>query len=135
MTQPIRRPRIAVSGLGRMGAHHALHFLHRVPKASLVAVFTPSDKEPAWAHENLAPWGATVYRDYDAMLAHERLEAVCVATVTTAHAEQAVKAIEVGMHVLCEKLFSTQLDVVSGSSFQSNPVQSKLIQFNSPRLI
>jgi myo-inositol 2-dehydrogenase/D-chiro-inositol 1-dehydrogenase len=47
------------------------------------------------------------------MLKHGGLEAVCVATVTTAHAEQTIKAIETGLHVLCEKPLSTKLDVVS----------------------
>jgi myo-inositol 2-dehydrogenase/D-chiro-inositol 1-dehydrogenase len=112
MAQPVRRLRIAVSGLGRMGARHALHFLHRTPKAELVAAFTPDDKEAEWARSNLEPWGVKIYRDYDEMLTHSRLEAVCVATVTTAHADQAIKAIEAGKHVLCEKPFSTQVDVV-----------------------
>ncbi|KAH7382140.1 hypothetical protein BKA66DRAFT_113542 [Pyrenochaeta sp. MPI-SDFR-AT-0127] len=112
MSQPVRRLRVAVSGLGRMGARHANHFLHRTPKAELVAAFTPDDKEIAWAKENLAPWGVKIYTDFDEMLKHEGLEAVCVATVTTVHAEQTIKAIEAGKHVLCEKPLSTKLDVV-----------------------
>jgi myo-inositol 2-dehydrogenase/D-chiro-inositol 1-dehydrogenase len=112
MAPAIRRLRIAVSGLGRMGARHALHFLHRVPKAELVAAFTPAENEIAWAKENLEPWGVKIYTDFDEMLKHEGLEAVCVATVTTVHAEQTIKAIEAGKHVLCEKPLSTKLDVV-----------------------
>ncbi|KAF2847171.1 NAD(P)-binding protein [Plenodomus tracheiphilus IPT5] len=111
MAQPVRRLRIAVSGLGRMGARHANHFLHRTPKAELVAAFTPDPKEQAWAKENLEPWGVKIYTDFDQLLKHEGLEAVCVATVTTAHAEQTIKAIEAGKHVLCEKPLSTKLDV------------------------
>lgn len=95
-----------------MGARHALHFLHRTPKAELVAAFTPDQKEAAWAKENLEPFGVKVYNDYDQMLKHEGLEAVVVATVTTAHAEQSIKAIKAGKHVLCEKPFSTKLEVV-----------------------
>ncbi|XP_014560124.1 hypothetical protein COCVIDRAFT_13019 [Bipolaris victoriae FI3] len=110
MTPTIRRLRVAVSGLGRMGARHANHFLHRTPRAELVAAFTPDKKELAWAKENLEPWGVKIYTDYDEMLKHEGLEAVCVATVTTVHAEQTIKAIEAGKHVLCEKPLSTKLD-------------------------
>lgn len=113
MSKPVRKLRIAVSGLGRMGSRHANHFLHRTPKAELVAAFTPDQKEVAWAREHLEPWGVKVYTDYDQMLKHEGLEAVCVATVTTAHAEQSIKAIEAGMHVLCEKPLSTKLEIVS----------------------
>lgn len=108
----LRRLKVACSGLGRMGARHALHFLHRTPKAELVAAFTPDPKEAAWAKENLEPWGVKIYNDYDQMLKYEGLEAVVVATVTTAHAEQSIKAIKAGKHVLCEKPFSTNLEVV-----------------------
>ncbi|RYN49322.1 hypothetical protein AA0118_g11439 [Alternaria tenuissima] len=112
MAPAVRRLRVAVSGLGRMGARHANHFLHRTPKAELVAAFTPAENEIAWAKENLEPWGVKIYTDYDEMLKHEGLEAVCVATVTTVHAEHTIKAIEAGKHVLCEKPLSTKLDVV-----------------------
>lgn len=108
----VRRLKVAVSGLGRMGARHANHFLHRTPKAELVAAFTPDPKELAWAKENLEPWGVKIYQDFDQLLKHEGLEAVCVATVTTVHAEQTIKAIEAGKHVLCEKPLSTKLEIV-----------------------
>ena len=112
MAPAVRRLRVAVSGLGRMGARHALHFLHRTPRAELTAVFTPDEEEVAWARKNLEPWGVTIYTDYDEMLEHEDLKAVCIATVTTVHAEQTIKAIESGKHVLCEKPLSTKLDAV-----------------------
>ena len=112
MAPTVRRLRVAVSGLGRMGARHALHFLHRTPRAELTAAFTPNEEEVAWARENLEPWGVTIYTNYDEMLKHKGLEAVCIATVTTVHAEQTIKAIESGKHVLCEKPLSTKLDVV-----------------------
>lgn len=110
-----------------MGARHANHFLHRTPKAELVAAFTPAENEIAWAKENLEPWGVKIYTDYDEMLKHEGLEAVCVATVTTAHAEQTIKAIEAGKHVLCEKPLSTKLDVVR-ISLHSHPEDLRLIR-------
>jgi len=47
------------------------------------------------------------------MLRHPGLQAVVVATVTTVHAEQAIKAIQAGKHVLCEKPLSTTVDIVS----------------------
>ena len=47
------------------------------------------------------------------MLRHEGLEAVLIATVTTVHAEMAIKAIDRGLHVLCEKPLSTSVEVVS----------------------
>lgn len=53
-----------------------------------------------------------MYTDYDEMLKHPGLEAVVVATVTTVHAEQAIKAIKANKHVLCEKPLSTSVEIV-----------------------
>lgn len=40
------------------------------------------------------------------------LQAVVVASATTVHAEQAIKAIEQGLHVFCEKPLSTSPSIV-----------------------
>lgn len=106
-----RRLKVAVSGLGRMGARHALHFLNRTPRAELVAAFSPDEKEIAWGKQYLEPYGTKLYTDYDEMLKHEDLEAVVIATVTTVHAEQAIKAINADKHVLCEKPLSTSVEI------------------------
>lgn len=96
-----------------MGARHALNFLNRTPRAELVAAFTPDEKEAAWARTNLE--GVKIYSNYDEMLKHPGLEAVIVATVTTVHAEQAIKAITADKHVLCEKPLSTSVEIVGGA--------------------
>ncbi|KAH6982188.1 hypothetical protein BKA56DRAFT_550089 [Ilyonectria sp. MPI-CAGE-AT-0026] len=101
--------KIACAGLGRMGARHALNFHNRTPRAELVAAFTPVQKEVEWARVHLE--GVTIYMDYDEMLKHPGLQAVVVATVTTAHAEEAIKAIEADKHVLCEKPLSTSVEI------------------------
>lgn len=106
-----RKLNVAISGLGRMGARHALNFFTRTPRANVVAAFTPEPKEAAWAAEHLPE--VKIYNNYDEMLKHPGLEAVVVATVTTAHAEQAIKAIEANKHVLCEKPLSTSVEIVS----------------------
>ncbi|KAF3023172.1 hypothetical protein G7054_g9307 [Neopestalotiopsis clavispora] len=106
---PIRKLKVGIAGLGRMGARHALNFQNRTPRADLVAAFTPDPKEATWAATELP--GVKVYTDYDEMLKHEGLEAVVVASVTTAHAEQAIKAINANKHVLCEKPLSTSVEI------------------------
>ncbi|KAI9163569.1 scyllo-inositol 2-dehydrogenase (NAD(+)) [Paramyrothecium foliicola] len=106
-----RKLRIACAGLGRMGARHALNFLNRTPRAQLVAAFTPDPKEVDWARNHLEPSGVTIYTNYDDMLRHPGLEAVVIATVTTAHADEAIKAIEADKHVLCEKPLSTSVEI------------------------
>ena len=116
-----RRLKVAVSGLGRMGARHALHFLNRTPRAELVAAYSPDEKEIAWGKQHLEPYGTKLYTDYDEMLKHEGLEAVVIATVTTVHAEQAIKAINADKHVLCEKPLSTSVEIVRSRLPPSTP--------------
>ncbi len=107
-----RKLKIACAGLGRMGKRHALHFLNRTPRAELVAASTPDDEEIQWAKQHLEPYGVRLYKDYDEMLKQEGLQAVVIASVTTVHAEQAIKAIETNLHVLCEKPLSTSVEIV-----------------------
>ncbi|CEL01251.1 Putative NAD binding Rossmann fold oxidoreductase [Aspergillus calidoustus] len=106
-----QRLKIGCAGLGRMGKRHALNFLQRTPRAELVAASTPDDTEIEWAKEHLAPYGVTIYKNYDDMLKHEGLEAVVVASATAVHAEQAIKAINAEKHVLCEKPLSTSVEI------------------------
>jgi myo-inositol 2-dehydrogenase/D-chiro-inositol 1-dehydrogenase len=118
---PPQKLKIACAGLGRMGKRHALHFLNRTPRADLVAASTPDDNEIQWAKQHLEPFGVRLYKDYDEMLKQEGLQAVVIASVTTVHAEQAIKGIEANLHVLCEKPLSTSVEVVSFTLSSSSP--------------
>jgi predicted dehydrogenase len=44
-----------------------------------------------------------IYRDFEKMLADEKLDALSLALPTYLHAEYSIKALDAGMHVLCEK--------------------------------
>ncbi|KAL4757932.1 Gfo/Idh/MocA family protein [Aspergillus foveolatus] len=103
---------IAVVGLGRMGKRHVHTLLYRVPRARVVAVCTTEPHEIEWAKSKAeyTEFGIAVYEDYDNMLASQAdLHAVWVSTSTDVHAIQSLKAIEKGLHVLCEKPISTDL--------------------------
>lgn len=106
-----KKLRVAAAGLGRMGHRHALNFLNRTPRAELVAAFSPDPAELQWGKQHLEPYGVTLYDDYDKMLQHEGLDAVVIGTATSVHAEEAIKAMERNLHVLCEKPLSTSIDV------------------------
>ncbi|KAH6990033.1 putative NAD binding Rossmann fold oxidoreductase [Ilyonectria destructans] len=103
--------KIGVAGLGRMGKRHALNFFQQVPRAELVAVSSPDAAERQWAQETLGESGVAVYENYDDMIRHEGLEAVCVASATIVHAPQTIAAIAAGKHVLCEKPLATTPEV------------------------
>lgn len=105
----VRKLQVAVSGLGRMGARHAKHLLEKTPRAELVAACDPNPEARAWALQHLTPYGTKIYEDFDEMLKHPGLEAVCVAGITTEHAPQTIRAIQANKHVLCEKPLSTDI--------------------------
>ncbi|KAF6805980.1 myo-inositol 2-dehydrogenase [Colletotrichum sojae] len=106
--------RIAVAGLGRMGRRHVQNIIHRVPRASVVAVCSTDlhELEQARSSPEYAEFGVTVYDSYDAMLAHPGLQAVWISTSTDVHASQTLAAIAAGLHVLCEKPLSTNMDEI-----------------------
>lgn len=114
--------KVAIAGLGRMGARHAHHFYALTPRAEVIAASSPVQHELDWAKDNLG--GARTYLDYDEMLEKEQangLQAVVIASATSVHAEQAIKAIRRGLHVLCEKPLSINVDEVCLHSFHLSP--------------
>lgn len=108
-----KRLQVGIVGLGRMGRRHATNFLERTFRADVVAAWAFDEREAEWGYQQLQPHGATIYTDYDKFLQHAGLEAVVIATVAGAHAEQALKAIEQEKHVLCEKPLSISAEIVS----------------------
>ena len=82
--------------------------------AEVVAVCSSAPHELTWARDNAEykSWDISVYDSYDAMLDHPGLEAVWVSTSTDVHASQALAGIKHGLHVLCEKPLSTDLEEV-----------------------
>ena len=130
---PGKKLRVGIAGLGRMGTHHpsspactkesttltqhkpgqrhALSCHKLTPRAQVVAASTPDARERKWAAENLED--VQVYSNYYQMLDKADLQAVVVASITSVHAEQTVAAIERGLHVLCEKPLSVDVDIVS----------------------
>lgn len=106
------RVNIAVAGLGRMGKRHVRSLLDRVPQAQVVAVCSTSAEELSWAREEYKDWGIAIYDTYEKMIKHSGLQAVWVSTSTNVHASQTLSAIEKGLHVLCEKPLSTDMNEV-----------------------
>lgn len=91
--------RIALVGAGGMGRHH-LNVYKQMNDVKVVAVV---DSNLDMARKNIADDSIAYYSNLDDMLAAEKVEMVDLCTPTFLHAEQAMKAIERGIHVLCEK--------------------------------
>jgi len=93
--------RIAVVGVGRMGITHAENLARRVRGARLVAVTTSSDERASEVHQCCGDVAA--YPSLEALLAAEKLDAVCISSSTSAHADNVERCAAAGLHIFCEK--------------------------------
>jgi predicted dehydrogenase len=93
--------RMAVIGVGRMGMTHAENLAQRVRGATLVAVTTSDEDRTAEAHRRLR--GVSVYPTPEALFDAETLDAVCISSSTSAHADNVEQCAAAGLHIFCEK--------------------------------
>lgn len=92
--------KFAVIGCGHIGKRHA-EMVRRNDECELVAMCDIRDKSELAmdAFDDIV-----FYNDYVAMLTKEtEVDVVCICTPNGLHAEQSIKAIEAGKHVVCEK--------------------------------
>jgi predicted dehydrogenase len=121
--------RVGVIGLGIMGEQYT-RIYHAHPYAEVAAVAT---RNPKRLEQIGTQYGVKDrYTDYRAMLAEARLDAVCVATPDFAHFDPVKAALEAGLHVLCEKPFTTELEEADKllQLSQSRPKQKLQVAFN-----
>ena len=94
--------RMGVIGIGNMGSEHCRILRSgRVPEAELTAVADVRADRLAWAREKLP--GVQVFASAGELIASGACDAVIVAVPHPSHPEITVKALEGGLHVLCEK--------------------------------
>lgn len=89
---------VGVIGYGGMGSYH----YKRIPKPDGIRFLSAYDidsKRLANAHRD----GLETYTELDAFLADPRLDVVLVATPNNFHKELAIRAMQAGKHVICEK--------------------------------
>jgi UDP-N-acetyl-2-amino-2-deoxyglucuronate dehydrogenase len=92
--------KFAVIGCGHIGKRHA-EMVRRNDECELVALSDIRDKNQLGLESYE---GVNFYKDYNEMLAKEQdVDVVCICTPNGLHAEQSIKAIEAGKHVVCEK--------------------------------
>lgn len=97
----MRKVRIGVAGIGRMGRFHAEDIAYRMKDADLTAVCCRSEDRARQMQQELG--ASYAFSSYEEMLDCEELDAVVICTASEKHCEQVIKAIEAGIHVFCEK--------------------------------
>jgi predicted dehydrogenase len=91
---------------------------HASPKVELIAVASRGQER---ADEYARRWEIErAYGSYDALLADPEVEAVYISLPNSMHCEWAVKALEAGKHVLCEKPLSRHANEVEAAFDAAN---------------
>lgn len=90
--------RVAIVGYGGMGSYHA-HLIEPVDQIEVTGAY---DVVP-YRMELAAAAGFKSYESLDAVLADDSVDVVLVATPNDVHKEIAIKALQAGKHVICEK--------------------------------
>lgn len=97
----MKKLRIGVVGLGRLGKVHARNIAYKIPNAELTAACSIMPAELEYAKNEL---GVTdVYTDYNEMLAKADIDAVVIVTTSSEHCWQIEAALDAGKHVFTEK--------------------------------
>jgi predicted dehydrogenase len=107
-TKENRLLRVGVLGCGPIA--QAAHFesCTKARNAELYAICDVADDLRNRMAATHAP--ARSFGDYDAMLADPELEAVIIATSDAFHVPAAMRALQAGKHVLCEKPLATNIE-------------------------
>ena len=105
-----RKIRLGIIGIGNMGSEHCRLILDgKCPEVALCAVADLRAGRREWAKKTL-PGDVRVFADGDALIASGTCEAVLIAAPHFQHEPLAVRALEAGLHVLCEKPASVSAD-------------------------
>jgi predicted dehydrogenase len=93
----------AVVGLGSIAEVAVLPAFQNSKHSKLVAVVSHDGKRARRLGTKFGAKDCFAYEDYDRCLSDPGVDAVFVASVNGAHAEQTIRAAAAGKHVLCEK--------------------------------
>jgi predicted dehydrogenase len=100
--------RVAVVGCGRIGLTHAETLSHRTRAARLVAVTTSNAERAAEVRRRCGE--VAVYPSLDRLLEAGQVDAVVIASSTSAHVGNVEQCAAAGIHVLCEKPLALHLE-------------------------
>jgi predicted dehydrogenase len=117
--------RAAILGTGAIATAHAAA-LAATPDAELVAV---ADRDAEHARAFAERWGvggAAVFGSLDELLAGGGVDVLHICTPPGVHAEQAIAALDAGLHVVCEKPAALSLDELDAMTDAANRADRRL---------
>lgn len=97
----MKKVKIGIVGLGRLGRTHAYNLAFGVPGAELAAACSVVDAELAYAREQLGI--QKLYSDFAQMCQDPELDTVVIASPSVFHPEHISLALKAGKHIFCEK--------------------------------
>ena len=99
------RLQMAIVGYGGMGAYH-VHLAHASDRIRVKGVFDIDDGRQRLASES----GLVAYPSFTALLADREVAIVLIATPNDVHKTLAIRTLEAGKHVICEKPVALTVD-------------------------
>ena len=105
--------RTAIIGVGRIGLTHAETLAHRTRGARLVAVTTSSVESVADVRGRCGD--VAVYPSLDRLLQVGQVDAVVIASSTSAHVANVERCAAAGVHMLCEKPLALTVEGCDGA--------------------
>jgi predicted dehydrogenase len=95
--------RFGLIGLGGMARNHAKRFIEKqITDGVITAVAEPVEDGKKWAKENISE-AVKCFDSAEELIDSGKADAVLIATPHYAHPPLTIKALEKGLHVLCEK--------------------------------
>lgn len=103
----MKKTRIGVAGVGFIGPAH-IEALRRVPNLEVVSISHNVEEEVAQKAKALGI--KKYYANFDDQIANDNLDCIHICTPNFLHYEMSKKALEAGLHVVCEKPLATTIE-------------------------
>ncbi|RAH83151.1 NAD binding Rossmann fold oxidoreductase [Aspergillus japonicus CBS 114.51] len=123
------RLKLALIGLGRLGAIRAEILAFKQPRIELVAACDTKPGADEWAAANL-PASVKFFADPEDCMKNSGAEAVLISTATATHAPLIIKGLDLGLHVMCEKPIS--VDVITTEEVLAKAASKPHLRFLVP---